>query len=56
MDTYFEPLVDEILMLWKGMHMKDISHPIGSRIFKFHAMLLFTMYDAPGLSMCYGEL
>jgi len=56
MDTYFDPLKDELLMLWQGMNMKDVSRPIGSRTFHFHAMLLFTIHDAPGLSMCCGEL
>ena len=56
MDTYFEPLIDELMMLWQGINMKDVSRPIASRIFQFHAMLIFTIHDAPRLSMCCGEL
>ena len=56
MDPYFKPLIDELLMFWQGMSMKDVSRPIGSRIFHFHPILVFTIHDALGLSMCCGEL
>ena len=56
MDPYFKPIIDELLKFWKGMSMKDVSCPIGSRIFHFHAIFLFTIHDASGLSMCCGDL
>ena len=56
MEPYFKPLIDELLMFWQGMSMKDVSRPIGSMIFCFHAILLFTIHDSLGLSMCCGEL
>ena len=33
MNAYIEPLIDEILMLWDGVTMYDISRPIGKRQF-----------------------
>ena len=42
MTIYIEPLIDEILKLWNGITMYDVSRPIQQRKFQFH--------DAPGLS------
>ena len=31
MNVYIEPLIDELLKLWAGVTMYDISRPIGQR-------------------------
>jgi hypothetical protein len=33
MNVYIEPLVDELLKLWVGITMYDISRPIGKKNF-----------------------
>ena len=33
MNVYIEPLIDELLKLWAGVTMYDISRPIGKRRF-----------------------
>ena len=50
MNVYIEPLIDELLKLWNGIGMCDISRPIQQRKFQFHAILVWTIYDAPGLT------
>jgi hypothetical protein len=39
MNVYIETLVDEMLKLWDGITMYDISRPIGQRGFQFHGIL-----------------
>ena len=48
-NVYIEPLIDELLELWNGVTMYDISRPIGERQFQFLAMLVWTIHDALGL-------
>ena len=50
MDVYLEPLIDEILKIWSGINMYDISKPIGQKQFQFHGILTWTIHDAPGLT------
>ena len=40
MNMYIEPLIDELLKLWNGITMYDISRLVGDRQFQFHAMLV----------------
>ena len=40
MNEYIEPLIDELLKLWNGITMYDVSRPIQQREFQFHAMLV----------------
>jgi hypothetical protein len=55
MNVSIEPdLIDELLKLWNGVTMYDVSRPIGQRQFQFHAMLAWTIYDALGLTHFYG--
>ncbi|XP_057842572.2 uncharacterized protein LOC131051993 [Cryptomeria japonica] len=54
MDVYMEPLIDELRELWDGVNMLDVSRPINDRNFFFQAMLIWTIHDAPGLSICCG--
>jgi hypothetical protein len=50
MNVYIEPLIDELLKLWVGITMYVICKPIGEKKFKFRGILLWTIYDAPGLT------
>ena len=50
MNVYFEPLIDELLKLRNDITMYDVSRPIQQRQFQFHAMLVWTVHDAPGLT------
>ena len=50
MNVYIEPLIDELLKLWKGITMYDVSRPIRLRKFQFHAMVLWTIHDSIALT------
>jgi hypothetical protein len=50
MDVYIDPLVDELLKLWVGITMYDISRPIGKKQFQFHGILTWTIHDALGVT------
>ena len=54
MNVYIEPLIDELLKLWNGITMYDVSRPIRQRKFQFHAMVVRTIHDAPGLTQFCG--
>ena len=54
MNVYIEPLIDELLKLWDGISMYDVSRPIQQRKFQFHAMVVWTIHDAPGLTQICG--
>ena len=50
MNVYIETLIDELLKLWNGITMYDISRLIRHRQFQFHVMLVCTIHDASGLT------
>ena len=50
MNVYIKPLINELLKLWNGVTMYDVSRPIRQRQFRFHAMLVWTIHDAPWLT------
>lgn len=54
MDVYLEPLIDELQILWHGIHVHDVSRPIGSRYSEVKGILMWTMHDYPGYSECSG--
>ena len=54
MNVYIEPLIDELLKLWNGTTMYDVSRPIRQRKFQFHAMVVLTIHDAPRLTQFCG--
>ena len=60
MNVYIVPLIDELLVLWNGLTMYDISRPIRQKQFQFHAILVWTIYDALELThffvVCYAEI
>ena len=56
MNVYIVPLINELLVLWNGLTMHDISRPIGQKHFQFHTMLVWKIHDAPRLTHLYGML
>ena len=50
MNVYIKPLIDELLKLWNDIIVYDVSRPMRQRQFQFHAMLIWTIHDAPGLT------
>ena len=54
MNVYIDPLIDELLNLWNGITMYDVSRPIRQRKFQFHAMVVWTIHDAPRLTSFCG--
>ena len=54
MNVYIKPLIDELLKLWNGINMYDESIPIRQRQFQFHAMVVWTIHDALGLTSFCG--
>ena len=50
MNVYIEPLIDELVELWNDVTMYDVSRPIGQRQFQFHAILAWTIHNAPRLT------
>ena len=57
MNVYIEPLIDKLLDLWKRITMYDISRLVGAqREFKFHAILVWTILEAQGITNLCGML
>ena len=54
MNVYIEPLIDELLKLWNGITMYDVSRPTQQRQFQFHAMVVWTRQNAPWLTLFCG--
>jgi hypothetical protein len=54
-NVYLEPLVDELKLLWAGIEVEDVTKLPGRQIFSFHAMVLWTMQDFPGMA-CTGNV
>ena len=54
MNVYIKPIIDELLKLWNGITMYDVSRPIWQRKFEFHAMVVWTIHDALGLTQFCG--
>ena len=54
MNVYIEPLIDEIINLWHGITMYDITKPIKQKRFQCRGMLVWTIHDAPGLTQVCG--
>ena len=50
MNVYIEPLIDELINLWHGITMYDITKPINQKTFQCHGMIIWTIHDAPGLT------
>ena len=54
MNVYIEPLIDDLLKLWNEINMYDVSRPIRQKKIQFHAMLVWTIHDAPRSTHFYG--
>ena len=54
MDVYFEPLIDELQELWRGVKVMDVSKPTSYRQATIKGILLWTMHDYPGLGEISG--
>ena len=54
MNVYIDPLIVELLKLWVGITMYDISRPIGKKQFQFHGILSWTIHDTPRLTRFCG--
>jgi hypothetical protein len=53
-DVYLQPLVDELMMLWKlGVLTLDYGQPEGSRGFIFCALVLWTINDFPEYNLLF---
>ena len=50
MNVYIEPLIYDLLNLWNGINMYDVSRPIRQKKIQFHVMLVWTIHDAIGLT------
>jgi hypothetical protein len=56
-DTYLQPLMEELLMLWsKGVEVRDASEYQGSLVFRMHAVLLYCMHDLPAYGTLFGRV
>ena len=53
-DVYLEPLVDELVQLWKGVVAYDVLKDVGARTFKLRAVLMWTIHDFPGYGTVAG--
>jgi hypothetical protein len=49
-NVYIEPLIDELLKLSEGITMYGICKPIREKRFQCRGILLWTIYDASGLT------
>ena len=47
-DVYLEPLVEELMQLWKGVVAYDVLKELGSRAFKLRGVLPWTIHDFLG--------
>ncbi|KAL3700272.1 hypothetical protein R1sor_018294 [Riccia sorocarpa] len=56
MDIYLEPLVEELKLLWEGVHVYDASSrcPREDRWFILHVICMWTIHDSPGLGFISG--
>ena len=56
MNVYIEPLADELVKLWNGVTIDDVSRPVVQREFQLHAMLAWTIHDGTSkviIKWCY---
>lgn len=54
MDVYMEPLIEELEILWRGIHVHDISR-LHSEDVLVRGILMWTMHDFPGYGECSGR-
>jgi hypothetical protein len=56
MNSYIDPLINELLKLWVGVTTYDISRSTGKKQFQFHGILSWKIHDAPKLTHFCGIL
>ena len=54
-DTYLEPLVEDLLKLWEGVPAMNMSKPRGHRRFTLRALLLWLVHDFPAYGLLSGQ-
>ena len=54
MNVYIEPLIDELIQLWHGITMYDITKTIKQNRFQCCGMLVWKIHDAPRLTNVCG--
>ena len=54
LDVYLEPLVEELLQLWKGVSAYDVCQDVGHQKFTLRGMLIWTIHDYPGYGAVSG--
>ena len=52
MDVYLEPLIEELMLLWEGIEIHDVSRPLGQRNAQVKGILMWTMHAFPGYGEC----
>ena len=52
-DVFMEPLVEELMDLWKGV---DAFDAVSAKEFKLHAVVLWCIHDYPALSTLCGRI
>ena len=50
MNAYIELLIGELLKLWVGVTMYDVSRQIEQKEFQFHGILVWPIHDSLGLT------
>lgn len=50
MNAYIEPLINELLNLWVGITIYDVSRPIREKEFQFHGILVWKIHDTLGIT------
>ena len=55
MNVYIKPLIYDLLKLCNSITMYDVSKLIRQRQFQFHAMLVWTIHDAAGMTHFCGK-
>lgn len=54
MDVYLEPLIEELMELWRGVSIIDVSKSHNEQDCNIKAILMWTMHDYPGLGEISG--
>jgi len=54
-DVFLAPVVRDLLKLWEGILVVDISKPVGERQFTLRGMLIWTVNDFPAYGLLSGQ-
>ena len=56
LNVYLAPLIDDLLELWRGIDVLDMSKQDYDRKFRVRGILAWTIHDFPGYGFCAGML